>query len=71
MKLLSWNYRGISHPAIVRGLKVLIRANNLDILFLSETKSSPSLVSSILNQLGFFSMTHVTPIGTCGGQVLA
>jgi hypothetical protein len=70
MKLISWNCRGISRPAAVRGLRALIRANNPDILFLSETKSSPSLVSSILNQLGYFAMTHVAPIGTCGGLVL-
>jgi exonuclease III len=71
MKLLSWNCRGISCPATVRGLRALIRANNPGILFLSETKSSPSLISSIPNQLGYFAMTHVAPIGTCGGLVLA
>jgi hypothetical protein len=70
MKILSWNYRGISRPAAVRGLRALIRANNPDILFLSETKSPPSLVSYILNQLGYYSMTHVAPIGSCGGLVL-
>ena len=70
MKILSWNCRGISHPTAVRGLRALIRANNPDILFLFKTKSSPSFVSSILNQLGFYSMSHVAPIGSCGGLVL-
>jgi hypothetical protein len=59
MKLLPWNYIGISRLAVVCGLRALIRANNPDILSFSETKSPPFLVSSNLNQLGFFSMTHV------------
>jgi exonuclease III len=71
MKLLPWNYIGISRLAVVYGLRALIRANNPDILSLSEIISPPSLVSSNLNQLGFFSMTHVGPIGTFGGLVLA
>jgi exonuclease III len=71
MKILSWNYRGISRPAAVRGLRALIRVNSPDVLFLSKTKSSPSLVSSILNCLGYYLMTHVAPIGSSGGLVLA
>jgi exonuclease III len=71
MKIVSWNYRGIFHPAAVCGLRALIRANNPNILFLSETESPPSLVSYILNHLGFYSMTHVAPIASSGGLVLA
>ena len=70
MKILSWNCKGISRPTVVCGLKALIRANNLDILFLFKTKTSPSLVTSILNRLGYYSMSHVAPIGSCGGLVL-
>ncbi|XP_059430102.1 uncharacterized protein LOC132163748 [Corylus avellana] len=71
MKILSWNCRGISRPAAVRGLRALIRANSPDVLFLSETKTSPSQVSSILNRLGFYLMTQVASIGSSGGLVLA
>ena len=70
MKILSWNCRGISHPIIVRGLRALIRSNNPGILFLFETKSPHSFTSFILNRLGFHAMTHVAPIGYCGGLVL-
>jgi hypothetical protein len=65
MKILSLNCRGISRPTTVRGLKALIRVNSLNVLFLSETKSSPSLVSSILNRLGFYLMNRVASIGFC------
>jgi hypothetical protein len=41
------------------------------VIFLSETKSLHSLVSPILNLLGFYLMTHVAPIGSCGGLILA
>jgi exonuclease III len=71
MKLLSWNCRGITRPAAVRILRVLIRAKSPDVIFLSKTKASPSLVSPILNHLGFYLMTHVAPIRSCGGLVLA
>ena len=71
MKIISWNCREISRPAVVRSLRVLIRYNNLEVLFLSETKASPSLSSFILNQLGFYSMAHVAHSGLSGGLVLA
>jgi hypothetical protein len=71
MKIISWNYRGISRLAAFHSLRVLIRYNNPDILFLSETKASPSLSSPILNNLGFYSMAHVAPTGLSGGLVLA
>ena len=71
MKILSLNCRGISRPTAVHGLRALIRANSPDFLFLFETKSSLSLVSSILNHLGFYLMTHVAPIGPSDGLVLA
>jgi hypothetical protein len=49
MKILSWNCRGLSRPSAVRSLRALIRENSPEILFLSETKSSPLkfLLSSI------------------------
>jgi hypothetical protein len=71
MKIISWNCRGISRPAAICSLWVLIRHNNPDVLFLSETKASPSLSSSILNNLGFYSMAHVAPVGLSGGLILA
>jgi exonuclease III len=71
MKILSWNCRGISRLSAICSLRVLVHDNRPKILFLSETKSSPSLVSSILNQLGFFSMSHVALSGSRGGLVLA
>jgi hypothetical protein len=71
MKILSWNCRGISRPTIGHGLRALIKTNSPDVLFLSETKSPPSLVTSILNRLGFYLMTLVAPTGTSGVLVLA
>jgi hypothetical protein len=37
----------------------------------SLKQNLPPLISSILNCLGFYLMTHVTPIGSSGGLVLA
>jgi hypothetical protein len=71
MKILSWNCRGLSRPTAVRSLRLLIRENSPEILFLSETKSSPSQVSSILNSLGFFLICQVAPVGSRGGLALS
>jgi hypothetical protein len=64
MKILSWNYRGLS------SLRVLIHENSPKILFLSKTKSPPSQVSSILHSLGFFLICQVAPVGSKGGLAL-
>jgi hypothetical protein len=50
---------------------MLIRIHSPDILFLSETKSPHSQVSSILHSLGFFLMCQVAPIGSNGGLALS
>ena len=71
MKILSWNYSGNSRTTAVRGLRALIRVNSPNVPFLSKTKSSPFLVSSILDPLGFYLMNHVAPIGFSGSLVLA
>ena len=71
MKILSWNCRGLSRPFAVRHLRLLIRDNSPDVLFLSETKSSPPQVNSILNRLGFFLVTQFVPVGSSGGLVLS
>ena len=70
MKILSWNCRGLSRPAAVQTLRRLIRDQSTDILFLTETKSSPLQVSVTLNRPGFFLMSQVAPIGSSGGLVL-
>jgi hypothetical protein len=70
MKIVSWNCRGLSRPSAVRHLRLLIHENSSDVLFLSETKSSPPQVISILNSLGFFLMTQFAPAGSSGGLVL-
>ncbi|KAG4171454.1 hypothetical protein ERO13_A12G210150v2, partial [Gossypium hirsutum] len=38
MKYLCWNCRGLRSPTTIRELKQLLIANNLDIIFLCETK---------------------------------
>jgi hypothetical protein len=70
MKILSWNCRRLSRPSAIRHLRLLIHENSLDVLFLSETKSSPPQVISILNSLGFFLMTQFAHAGSSGGLVL-
>jgi hypothetical protein len=37
-----------------------------DFIYLSETKATPAVVCIIMNNLGFFLMAHVSPVGTKG-----
>ena len=56
MRILSWNCRGLSRPAMVLTLRRLILNQSPDIIFLSKTKIPPQ-VSTTLNRLGFFLMS--------------
>jgi hypothetical protein len=71
MKILSWNCRGLTRPSVIRSLRALINKHSPDVIFLSETKTSPSAACPILHRLGFYSLAHVPPIGSKGGLLLA
>jgi hypothetical protein len=71
MKLLAWNCRGLSRASAIRSLRGLVREHSPEILFLSETKTQSATAIVILNNLGYFLMSHVSPIGSKGGLLLA
>ncbi|KAK5833229.1 hypothetical protein PVK06_017047 [Gossypium arboreum] len=50
MKILCWSYRGIGNPATVRELRQLLVANDLDIIFLCETKTHTNKLASICSK---------------------
>jgi exonuclease III len=66
MKTLAWNCRGLTRSSAIRNLRVQVRKHSLDVLFLSETKTLPSVASNILNNLGYYSLVHVPPVGSKG-----
>lgn len=61
MKIFSWNCRGLSQSSKIRSLRALIRKNNPDIIFLSETKTASSIASSLMHQLGFNMFVQAPP----------
>jgi hypothetical protein len=71
MIFLSWNCIGLAKSSTVRCLWALIRKHNLDVLFLTETKTAPHLASPILRQLDFFMLVQAPPSNTKGGLLLA
>jgi hypothetical protein len=70
-KIFSWNCRGLSQSSKIRSLRALIRKNNLDIIFLSETKTASSIASSLMHQLGFNMFVQAPPSNSRGGLLLA
>lgn len=70
MKLLSWNCRGLTCASAVCSLKVKVRKQYTDVIFMYETKASPFVTSVIMNNLGFFFMSHVPHSGSKGGLLL-
>nr|POE54654.1 hypothetical protein CFP56_47295 [Quercus suber] len=70
MLLLAWNCRGIGRDSKVRALKELIRALNLDLVFLSETKIQSPRINRIKTCLNFFDYFYVEANGRAGGLAL-
>jgi hypothetical protein len=71
MKLLVWNCRGLTRASAIRNLRCKIRKHSPEILFLLETKTQSAAAIITLNSLGYFLMSHVSPIGSKGGLLLA
>jgi hypothetical protein len=64
MKLLAWNYKGLSRASAICSLRGKIRICSPKILFLFETKAQPLHDAAVLNSLGFFKMVHALPSGS-------
>jgi hypothetical protein len=71
MKLLAWNCRGLTRASAIRSLRVKVKKYSPDVIYLSETKTDLAVACKIMNDLGFFCMAHVSPVGTKGGLLLA
>ncbi len=71
MKTLAWNCRGLTRPSAIHSHRVQVRKHSPDVLFLSETKITPDVACNILNNLGYYSLAHVSPVGSKGGLLLA
>ncbi len=64
MKILAWNCRGLTRASVIRSLRVKVSKYSPDVIYLSETKATPAAVCIIMNNLGFFLMAHVPPVGS-------
>jgi hypothetical protein len=62
MKFLSWNCRGLANISTIRSLRAIIRLNNPDAIFLSETKTAATITTSIMLQLGFTHLVQAPPL---------
>jgi len=59
MKILAWNCRGLGNPRAVRALRGLIKDEDPDIIFLSETKCKSPEMEKIRQKLGYANRIYV------------
>ncbi|KAF9596540.1 hypothetical protein IFM89_012271 [Coptis chinensis] len=62
MKTLSWNCRGCGNASTMRHLHDLISVNNPDIVFLSETKASITIINSLIHQFNYPNHFIIPPV---------
>jgi exonuclease III len=70
MILLSWNCRGVGSPRTVRNLCLLVKENNLDILFLIEIKCNKVKLEFLRVRLGYVGLLVVDAVRRNGGLAL-
>lgn len=70
MILLSWNCRGLGSLSAVPDLKYLVRHNNPEFLFISETLVHNNKINVLRYVLGYDSSFSVNSIGHSGGLSL-
>ena len=71
MKLISWNIRGCSNPRKWKTLNRKIKQENLDILFLQETKSSLEGLEKIRDKIWKGShLMALDVVGQVGGVAI-
>ncbi|KAL8474361.1 hypothetical protein ACS0TY_030994 [Phlomoides rotata] len=70
MIVLSWNCRGVGHPATIPFLCELVKARKPDVIFLSETLASASRLEDVRLSLNFPNCFTVACNGRSGGLAL-
>ena len=70
MRAISYNFRGLGNPRLVRALHDLVLCWNPKIVFLIETKSKKNHMERIKNRIGFSNGLIVPSVGRSGGIAL-
>ncbi|XP_022854365.1 uncharacterized protein LOC111375728 [Olea europaea var. sylvestris] len=70
MKLLSWNARGLGNPRGIYALSELIRKEDLEVLFLQETKLNTTKMEFCRIKMKFYGCFNVESVGRSGGLTI-
>ena len=70
MRAISYNFRGLGNPKLVRALHDLVWCWNPKIVFLMETKSKKNRMERIKNRFGFSNGLIMPSVGRSGGIAL-
>lgn len=70
MKLLAWNVQGFENKTTRQHLRELIRENDPDIIFLSETKIKDRKMENFTKPMSYPNHLYVKPISLSVGLYL-
>ena len=70
MSLLSWNCQGLGNQRTVNALKMIIKAQVPNLVFLKETKSNIGQMEYVRDQCQFKNGLFVPSDGSSGGLAL-
>lgn len=59
MQILSWNSRGLGNPLAVRALTKLVKDEDLDVVFLMETKRTTFEMETVKKRLKLGNMVEM------------
>ena len=70
MKIIAWNCQGINNALRIRALRVVIRSNKPECIFLSETRTMLNRIQVVANSIDFANFFTIELRGAYNGLAI-